>query len=155
MVLGVGRFLACRDLAGAKRTDAILWRPGSRVLPEVEGRVPRGSYRAKWPRLAFRLALGTMGSEGGYLFGRNPDSTAQTAQNPWENRDATLAVLETNGIGSASASAVRQPHGTRRIRDNSWYKEATPVLDLDGRQQPVSSSLLDESAVRVGADGLG
>ncbi|GGW78166.1 VOC family protein [Streptomyces galilaeus] len=37
----------------------------------------------------------------------------------------------------------------------SWYKEATPVLDLDGRQQPVSSSLLDESAVQVGADGLG
>lgn len=60
-----------------------------------------------------------MGSEGGYLFGRNPDSTAQTAPNPWENRDATLAVLETNGIGSASASAVhpRQPHRTRRIRD--------------------------------------
>jgi catechol 2,3-dioxygenase len=37
----------------------------------------------------------------------------------------------------------------------SWCKEATPVLDLDGREQPVSSSLLDESAVQVGADGLG
>ncbi|MEU3620276.1 hypothetical protein ABZ725_49605 [Streptomyces sp. NPDC006872] len=33
--------------------------------------------------------------------------------------------------------------------------EATPVLDLDGRPQPVSDALLDESAVRVGADGLG
>ncbi|MEU2062541.1 3,4-dihydroxyphenylacetate 2,3-dioxygenase [Streptomyces sp. NPDC013455] len=37
----------------------------------------------------------------------------------------------------------------------SWYKEATPVLDLDGRPLPVSSALLDESAVQVGADGLG
>ena len=37
----------------------------------------------------------------------------------------------------------------------SWYKEAAPVLDLDGRPQPVSDALLDESSVRVGADGLG
>ncbi|MBA4866615.1 3,4-dihydroxyphenylacetate 2,3-dioxygenase [Streptomyces sp. PSKA54] len=37
----------------------------------------------------------------------------------------------------------------------SWYKEATPVLDLDGHPQPVSDALLDESAVQVGADGLG
>ena len=37
----------------------------------------------------------------------------------------------------------------------SWYKEATPVLDLEGRPQPVADSLLDESAVTVGADGLG
>ncbi|MFE7114026.1 3,4-dihydroxyphenylacetate 2,3-dioxygenase [Streptomyces sp. NPDC057654] len=37
----------------------------------------------------------------------------------------------------------------------SWYKEASPVLDLTGRVQPVSETALDESAVRVGADGLG
>jgi hypothetical protein len=37
----------------------------------------------------------------------------------------------------------------------SWYKEATPVLGLDGDPRPVSETLLDESAVRVGADGLG
>ena len=37
----------------------------------------------------------------------------------------------------------------------SWYKEATPVLDLDGRVVPLRDSLVDESAVRVGADGLG
>ena len=37
----------------------------------------------------------------------------------------------------------------------SWYKEAAPVLDLDGRPQPVSDALLDESSVRIGADGLG
>ncbi|MFE1961567.1 3,4-dihydroxyphenylacetate 2,3-dioxygenase [Streptomyces sp. NPDC059479] len=37
----------------------------------------------------------------------------------------------------------------------SWYKEATPVLDLDGSPRPVSEALLDESAVQVGADGLG
>jgi 3,4-dihydroxyphenylacetate 2,3-dioxygenase len=37
----------------------------------------------------------------------------------------------------------------------SWYKEATPVLDLDGNVTPVSESTIDESAVRIGADGLG
>ncbi|MFK4227958.1 3,4-dihydroxyphenylacetate 2,3-dioxygenase [Streptomyces sp. NPDC019890] len=37
----------------------------------------------------------------------------------------------------------------------SWYKEAAPVLDLNGTPQPVTDALLDESAVRVGADGLG
>jgi 3,4-dihydroxyphenylacetate 2,3-dioxygenase len=37
----------------------------------------------------------------------------------------------------------------------SWYKEATPVLDLDGTQQPVVEATLDEPAVQVGADGLG
>ncbi|WEV23819.1 3,4-dihydroxyphenylacetate 2,3-dioxygenase [Streptomyces sp. 71268] len=37
----------------------------------------------------------------------------------------------------------------------SWYKEASPVLDLDGRPVPVTESVLDESAVQVGADGLG
>jgi catechol 2,3-dioxygenase len=38
---------------------------------------------------------------------------------------------------------------------SSWYKEATPVLDLDGSPRPVTDMLLDESAVPVGADGLG
>jgi 3,4-dihydroxyphenylacetate 2,3-dioxygenase len=37
----------------------------------------------------------------------------------------------------------------------SWYKEATPVFDLDGKPRPVTDGVLDESAVRVGADGLG
>jgi 3,4-dihydroxyphenylacetate 2,3-dioxygenase len=37
----------------------------------------------------------------------------------------------------------------------SWYREATPVLDLDGNVTAVSESSIDESAVRVGADGLG
>lgn len=37
----------------------------------------------------------------------------------------------------------------------SWYKEATPVLDLAGNVTPISESAIDESATRVGADGLG
>lgn len=37
----------------------------------------------------------------------------------------------------------------------SWYKEATPVLDLTGTPRPVTEAALDESAVQVGADGLG
>ncbi|ANP52335.1 3,4-dihydroxyphenylacetate 2,3-dioxygenase [Streptomyces griseochromogenes] len=38
---------------------------------------------------------------------------------------------------------------------DSWYKEAVPVLDLDGVPQPITEAVLDESAARVGADGLG
>lgn len=38
---------------------------------------------------------------------------------------------------------------------DSWYREAAPVLDLDGRLVPVRESGIDESAVTVGADGLG
>jgi catechol 2,3-dioxygenase-like lactoylglutathione lyase family enzyme len=35
------------------------------------------------------------------------------------------------------------------------YKEATPVLNLDGAAQPLIGSSLDESGVFVGADGFG
>ncbi|MER8223551.1 3,4-dihydroxyphenylacetate 2,3-dioxygenase [Streptomyces sp. NPDC094143] len=38
---------------------------------------------------------------------------------------------------------------------DSWYKEATPVLDLDGNVCQVDETRLDESAAAVGADGLG
>ncbi|WP_171169188.1 3,4-dihydroxyphenylacetate 2,3-dioxygenase [Streptomyces sp. I05A-00742] len=37
----------------------------------------------------------------------------------------------------------------------SWYKEASPVRDLDGAVRPVSEGARDESSARVGADGLG
>lgn len=46
LVSGIGRILAGRDLDGVKRTDATLWHSGTRVLPKVEGRVRRRSYRA-------------------------------------------------------------------------------------------------------------
>jgi catechol 2,3-dioxygenase len=36
----------------------------------------------------------------------------------------------------------------------SWYQEATPVLDLDGREKPLTE-LTQTSEVTVGADGLG
>jgi hypothetical protein len=37
----------------------------------------------------------------------------------------------------------------------SWYSEASPVLDLDGKVVPVSEiGQAAESAVRVGADGF-
>ena len=37
----------------------------------------------------------------------------------------------------------------------SWYKEATPVLDLDGRPQPLAQRVeASELAVTVGADGF-
>ncbi|WP_327229050.1 hypothetical protein [Streptomyces platensis] len=44
LAFGIGRALAGRDLDGVKRTDATFWRPGTRVLPKVEGRVRRRSY---------------------------------------------------------------------------------------------------------------
>lgn len=37
----------------------------------------------------------------------------------------------------------------------SWYREASPVLDLDGKVQPVEAYALDEVSAQVGADGLG
>lgn len=55
---GIARVLAGRDLDGVRRTDATFWRAGTRVLPKVEGKVRRRSYRPGWRRLSFRLALG-------------------------------------------------------------------------------------------------
>ncbi|AQW46678.1 pRL2-11 [Streptomyces violaceusniger] len=106
MVFGIGRILAGWDLDGIKRTDATFWRSGTRVLPKVEGRVARRSYRAGWQRLSFRLVLGAGATEGGYLLSRDPETTAQIVQDLWENRDAALATLETGGIGAASVAAV-------------------------------------------------
>ena len=37
----------------------------------------------------------------------------------------------------------------------SWYAEATGVLDLNGREQPLTDMAGGRSEVRVGADGLG
>ena len=37
----------------------------------------------------------------------------------------------------------------------SWYAEATTVLDLDAREQPLTDVVGGRSEVRVGADGLG
>ncbi|MEU1630285.1 hypothetical protein ABZ746_34310 [Streptomyces sp. NPDC020096] len=109
LMFGIGRVLTGRDLDGVKRTDATFWQPGTRVLPKVEGRVPRRSYRPGWQRLTCRLALGAGVAESGYLLSRDPEATAQTAQTAqdlWENREATLAALETGGIGAASALAA-------------------------------------------------
>lgn len=38
---------------------------------------------------------------------------------------------------------------------NSWYTEASPVLDLTGDAKPVSDDRSEEAAVTVGADGIG
>lgn len=57
MAFGIGRFLAGRDLDDVKRTDATFWHPGNRVMPKVEGRVSRSSYRAGGHRLVFRITF--------------------------------------------------------------------------------------------------
>ncbi|WP_058043935.1 hypothetical protein [Streptomyces roseifaciens] len=101
LMFGIVRILGGRDLDGVKRTDATFWRSGTRVLPKVEGRVRRRSYRAGWQRLSFHLALGAGVTEDGYLLSRGPEATARTVQGLWESRGATLAGLETGGIGGA------------------------------------------------------
>ncbi|WKU42594.1 hypothetical protein Q3V23_00055 [Streptomyces sp. VNUA116] len=106
LVFGIGRMLAGRDMDGVKRTDATFWRSGTRVLPGLEGRVPRRSYKAGWRRSAARLTWLGAATEGAYLLGRHPETTAQSAQGLWEHREQALAALQTGGIGAASVAAV-------------------------------------------------
>ncbi|MFI6857984.1 hypothetical protein [Streptomyces sp. NPDC050416] len=87
LVFGIGRVLAGRDLDGVKRTDATFWRSGTRVLPKVEGRLPRRSHKAGWRRLSFRVALGAGVWETGYLATQDLEATVQTAQKLWDNRE--------------------------------------------------------------------
>lgn len=106
---GIARMLAGRDLDGVRRTDATFWRAGTRVLPKVEGKVRRRSYKPGWRRLFFRLALGGGAAESGYLTTRDLDATRETLRELtelWENREAALAALEPAGIGAASVLTV-------------------------------------------------
>ncbi|MFG3158060.1 pRL2-11 [Streptomyces sp. NPDC048219] len=107
LMFGIGRFLAGRPMDGVKRTDATFWRSGTRVLPKVEGRVSRSSYRAGWKRLTFRIsALAAVGA-GGYQAGWvHQDATVATAQEIWADPDPALAALEQTGIAAASTAAV-------------------------------------------------
>ncbi|MFE2513326.1 pRL2-11 [Streptomyces naganishii] len=103
LMFGIGRFLAGRDMDGIKRTDATFWRPGTRVLPKVEGRVSRSSYRAGWQRLAFRFTGLSATAGGGWGLWEHQE----TARAWWENPDsAPLAALQTGGISAASAAAA-------------------------------------------------
>ncbi|WP_030594070.1 pRL2-11 [Streptomyces anulatus] len=103
---GIARVLAGRDLDGVRRTDATFWRSGTRVLPKVEGKVRRRSYKPGWRRLSFRLALGGGVAESGYLTTRDLDATRETLQELWENRETALATLEPGGIAAASVLTV-------------------------------------------------
>lgn len=106
LVFGIGRVLAGRDLDGVKRTDATFWHSGTRVLQNVEGKVPRRSYKPGWRRLSFRLALGAGVAETGYLSTRDLDTTREALTELWENRETALAALEPGGIGAASVLTV-------------------------------------------------
>ncbi|MFD9053261.1 pRL2-11 [Streptomyces zaomyceticus] len=90
-----------------KRTDATFYRSGTRVLPKVEGRVSRCSYRAGWKRLTFRIstlaAIGAGGYQAGWV---HQDATVATAQQIWADPDPALAALEQPGIAAASTAAV-------------------------------------------------
>ncbi|MDX3131409.1 pRL2-11 [Streptomyces europaeiscabiei] len=107
LMFGIGRFLAGRPMDGVKRTDATFWRSGTRVLPKVEGRVSRSSYRAGWKRLTFRISTLTAIGAGGYQAGWvHQDATVATAQEIWADPDPAIAVLEQTGIAAASTAAV-------------------------------------------------
>ncbi|MFK8851673.1 pRL2-11 [Streptomyces sp. Ac-502] len=106
LAFGIGRFLTGRDLDGIRRTDATFFRTGRRVLPKVEGRVRRASYQAGWQRLAVRLTVLGAVTETGYLAGRHPDTTFETARALWEEPQGVLQVLETSGIGAAGVAVA-------------------------------------------------
>ncbi|WP_086796485.1 pRL2-11 [Streptomyces caniscabiei] len=102
LMFGIGRFLAGHPMDGEKKTDATFWRPGTRVLPKVEGHVSRSSYRAGWQRLTFRMSFLSAAAGGGWWTWENQE----TARGLIEHRDATLQTLQTGGIGAASAVAA-------------------------------------------------
>ncbi|MFI7246360.1 pRL2-11 [Streptomyces qinglanensis] len=107
VAFGIGRFLAGRPMDGERKTDATFWRSGTRVLPKVEGRVSRSSYRAGWKRLTFRVSSLAAVGAGGYQAGWvHQDATVATAQQIWANPDPALAALEQTGIAAASTAAV-------------------------------------------------
>jgi hypothetical protein len=92
---------------GVRKTDATFWHAGTRVLPKVEGRVSRFSYRAGWKRLTFRIStLSATGGAGYCLLGEHRDATVATAKDVGANPDPALAMLEPGGIAAASAAAV-------------------------------------------------
>ncbi len=107
LMFGIGRCLAGRPMDGVKRTDATFWRSGTRVLPKIEGRVSRSSYRAGWKRLTFRIstlaAIGAGGYQAGWV---HQDATVATAQEIWADPDPAITALEQTGIAAASTAAV-------------------------------------------------
>ncbi|BDT39594.1 pRL2-11 [Streptomyces yaizuensis] len=107
LAFGIGRFLAGRPMDGERKTDATFWRSGTRVLPKVEGRVSRSSYRAGWKRLTFRISSLAAVGAGGYQAGWvHQDATVATAQQIWADPAPALAALEQTGIAAASTAAV-------------------------------------------------
>jgi hypothetical protein len=55
--------------------------------------VSRSSHRAGWQRLTFRITFLDAATEGSYLLGRHPDTTSQSVQDLWENKDTALQAL--------------------------------------------------------------
>lgn len=106
VAFGIGRFLAGRPMDGERKTNATFWRAGTRVLPKVEAKVSRSSYRAGWQRLTFRVSGLAAAGGGGWALWENQDSALATARDVWENPDPALATLESGGIAAASAAAV-------------------------------------------------
>ncbi|MFE2561268.1 helicase HerA domain-containing protein [Streptomyces sp. NPDC059352] len=107
LMFGIGRFLAGRPMDGERKTDATFWRSGTRVLPKVEGRVSRSSYRAGWQRLTFRISgLAATGAAGYYALWEKQDATVAAVTDVWENPDPAFAAAQTGSIGLVSAAAV-------------------------------------------------
>lgn len=130
VVFGIGRFLAGRPMDGERKTDATFWRKGTRVLPKVEGKVSRSSYRAGWQRLTFRITgLAATGTGGYYALWEKQDATFAAVADVWENPDPAIAAAQTGGIGLVSAAAVGSAAyglATRKRRE-SMREWVTPL----------------------------
>ncbi|MEU1185960.1 hypothetical protein ABZ464_51800 [Streptomyces sp. NPDC005820] len=143
LMFGIGRFLGGRDMDGIKRTDATFWQPGTRVLPKVEGRVARSSYRAGWQRLTFRFTGLSTAAAGDWGLWEHQE----TARTWWENPDAVpVAALQTGGIGAASvAAAGGLPSFTRSSQPQQRRTRLLPLplgrpggeQGVGGRRQPL------------------
>lgn len=89
-----------------ERTDATFWRACTRVLPKVEGKVRRCSYKPGWRRLSLRIALGAGARETGHPATQDLDATVGDTQDLSDHREQVLATLESGGIGAACVLTV-------------------------------------------------
>ena len=121
VALGIGRFLAGRDVDGVRRTDATFLRPGRYVSSKAQGRVSRGSYRAGWQRLVIRIGLMSAGVSTSYAYHLHPQ--------------ATLQVLEYGGGAAAVLAAAgglthTYLHRQQRELMREWIKPLHQALTV-------------------------
>lgn len=90
LAFGIGRFLARRAMDGnTRRTDASSSRSGRCVLPEVEGKLSRSSYRAGWQRLIFRISFLSAAGPGDHSPTASASRSTCSRPPPWGKRTSS------------------------------------------------------------------